>query len=294
MADTKPASARSSAPAGPAAGTWAITLTFGDQAENHVGMQKLGSMCEQGLSLADLSAAKARFEAAGHTCEWVDLVAAGGMASTGDGDGAAAAASVSAGAPPAVVLVVRGGVDALLGGPGGAAALYAEQCGLQHDRECRMYGRVVQKHARWNLCFGDEAQEPAYDKGLGRVYAFGAGGAIPLTTRLRGALEDYFGPPAAALVGEGNYYYDPKQCGIGFHGDAERRVVVAARLGVAIPLHFQWFQRGEPQGTRVSIDVRPGDVYAMSAKAVGTDWRCRKGLTLRHAAGAEKFLRIAK
>ena len=42
-------------------------------------------------------------------------------------------------------------------------------------------------------------------------------------------------------LGEGNYYYDIKKCGIGFHGDAERRKVVGIRLGDSIPLHFQWF-----------------------------------------------------
>ena len=33
------------------------------------------------------------------------------------------------------------------------------------------------------------------------------------------------------MVAEGNYYYDLKKCGIGFHGDAERKKVVAIRVG---------------------------------------------------------------
>ena len=28
------------------------------------------------------------------------------------------------------------------------------------------------------------------------------------------------------LVAEANYYYDLEKCGIGYHGDAERRIVV--------------------------------------------------------------------
>ena len=31
-------------------------------------------------------------------------------------------------------------------------------------------------------------------------------------------------------------------------------------------------------------------MYAMSEKATGNDWKSKNKLTLRHAAGAEKFL----
>ena len=87
------------------------------------------------------------------------------------------------------------------------------------------------------------------------------------------------------------------RCGLlshAHHGDAERKIVVCLRLDEPIPLHFQWFQRHEPVGEAIVVPrLRHGDLYAMSAKAVGTDWKQTAGgrLTLRHAAGAARYVR---
>jgi hypothetical protein len=59
---------------------------------------------------------------------------------------------------------------------------------------------------------------------------------------------------------QGNLYYDISCCGIGFHGDSERRKVVAVRLGAAFPLQFQWFVRSSPVGKRVNVDLHHGDM----------------------------------
>jgi len=39
-----------------------ITITFGDRAENHVGMQKIGQLAENGFSIQDLENAKIYLE----------------------------------------------------------------------------------------------------------------------------------------------------------------------------------------------------------------------------------------
>lgn len=53
--------------------TETITLTFGDQGENHVGMQKIGVAVERGFSIEDLNRFKSVFEERGGRCELVDL-----------------------------------------------------------------------------------------------------------------------------------------------------------------------------------------------------------------------------
>jgi len=85
----------------------------------------------------------------------------------------------------------------------------------------------------------------------------------------------------------------PSNCGIGFHEDGERKIVVAVRLGVKIPLHYQWYYKGNPVGERCKLDLGHGDMYFMSEKAVGNDWKRRIIPTIRHAAGAESYLKIA-
>lgn len=91
------------------------------------------------------------------------------------------------------------------------------------------------------------------------------------------------------MQAEGNYYYDTKKTGIGFHGDSERCIVVAARLCESIPLVYNWFHNSEAIGSRVELNINHGDIYVMSEKAVGTDWKKKSIYTLRHAAGCSKF-----
>jgi hypothetical protein len=72
-----------------------ITITFGECAENHKGMEMLGSKANEGFTIEDLTIAQANFEAAGARCELLRL----------DKDGTQA---------PAAILVVRQGVQLLL------------------------------------------------------------------------------------------------------------------------------------------------------------------------------------
>ena len=249
------------------------TFTFCECAENHAGMQQIGTRGKagSGYTVAELLEIQARFAAAGIETERVSL----------GGEGTAF--------PEAAVVVIRGGVNTLLASAEGAAALFDEHAALEHDTKALMRGRVVEKWARGNLCYAEAAQEPDYPTGKGRIVAYGT---IPLTSRLREALPAWFGEKARELQCEGNYYYDPAQCGIGFHGDGERTRVIAARIGASMPLHFQWFHRFKPVGERVIIPLHDGDMYIMSEKAVGTDWKSSSILTLRHATGGAEYTTI--
>jgi hypothetical protein len=55
---------------------------------------------------------------------------------------------------------------------------------------------------------------------------------------IREFLPVILGEKAEEMKCEGNYYYDTSKCGVGFHGDAERKRVVGMRLGESFPLHY--------------------------------------------------------
>ena len=76
-----------------------FTLTFGDQAENHVRMQKIGQLAQSGFTLEDLQHAQTRFEAQGAHCELLHLNKQLPNRLKAD---------------DAFILVIRGGVDAIL------------------------------------------------------------------------------------------------------------------------------------------------------------------------------------
>jgi hypothetical protein len=274
-----------------------ITITFGECAENHKGMEMLGTVAEEGFTIEDLTTAQANFEAVGARCELLRL----------DKDATQA---------PAAILVVRQGVQTLLANTGHTVdTLFEEQKALDWDKKAFMYGRVVDKHARHNLCFTEHAQEPDYEAGKGRVIAFDS---VPCLNVIRNALPGMIGGKAASLLGEGNRYYNAAKCGIGYHGivflfvktitifftkacfvsnsfslqfagDAERLKVVAIRLGAMMPLQYQWFLRGQPTGDPMRLELQHGDLYVMSQKATGNDWKKRIIPTLRHVAG-ESFI----
>lgn len=257
-----------------------MTITFGDVAENHPGMQKLGKLASQGLSLKELQDAKAKFEGNGYACELINIKNA--LENQKDKDEA----------PECYVLVVRNFLKDTFGEDNKviADAIYEEQSRLLWDKKAKMYGRVVDKHARWNLCYDHVAQEPDYEIGKGRVIAWNQ---IPYLNHFKQLLPMYFGDKANDLAAEGNRYYDVNSCYISYHRDRERKIVIALRLGASLPLKFQWFRNGEIVGKEVKLIVNHGDLYAMSERAVGWGFNSTK-LNLQHAAGLDKNIRIKK
>ena len=262
----------------------AITITFGDQAENHKGMQIIGKMADCGFMNEELERAKNIFEQEGCHCEFIDLKER--LLSTWDNPDSVEIEEAS-------VLIVRGAVTHILSKVGfDADYIFEEQANLNVDTKAFMYGRVVEKSARYNLCFDDTEQEPDYENKKGRIIQYND---VPLTRYVRHMLPSYLGEKARNLAGEGNYYFDSSKCGIGWHGDSERKRVVAMRLGASIPLAYQWHHRGNRIGDTIMFDdVNHGDLYVMSEKASGWDWKRKLKPTLRHAAGCDKFLSFKK
>jgi hypothetical protein len=56
-----------------------------------------------------------------------------------------------------------------------------------------------------------------------------------------------------------------------------------------MPIFWQWYVRNQPVGSKMGLKLNGGDLYFMSEKAVGTDWKESSKLTLRHAAGCAEY-----
>jgi hypothetical protein len=257
------------------------TITFGDVAENHARMQKIGSLHANGYSKADLDRVRMKADAAGLETECVYLTS-----------NLPKDLKLDASSPhDAYVLIIRKGVQHILEAES-TKPLMDENDMLTMDKHALMRGRVVNKHARWNLCFADEDQEPNYEDGKGRIVSWRH---IPLTQKIREKIAEW--TEDEMLNGEANYYYDISKCGIGFHGDGERKKVFAARMGPfkegvstgSMALYYQWYKDSNAVGEAVKLELYDGDMYMMSEKAVGFDWLKKKIPTLRHATGCKKF-----
>lgn len=252
-------------------GNKTITLTFGDVGENGIGMQKIGTEAVAGYGPVDLVRFQTRFQAMGLVTRLINL-------------DDLLPGNVDYGAK---VLIITGGANALVSHMGATSDdLFAEQIALPVDKKALMYGRVVNKIARHNLCFAPgTSQEPNYKEGKGRIVAFES---VPLTNHVRTMLNQLVDPTIA--VCEGNYYYDVTKCGIGFHGDAERKKVIGLRLGSTMPIVWRWYQNSRPISQLETIQLAHGDIYIMSEKATGHDCALKKIPILKHAAGCAKYI----
>lgn len=68
---------------------------------------------------------------------------------------------------PAAVLHIKGWVNFFLKRHSGANELMKEMMGLPWNKKAYMYGRIVNKKARHNLCWGSGYQPPDYENGKG-------------------------------------------------------------------------------------------------------------------------------
>lgn len=187
----------------------------------------------------------------------------------------------------AAVLVFRGGAQLMGVEPDD---LLHEQRGVSYDTaywDARR-GATLNKQARLNTLFGDVAQAHSDDYCAPTINAFDD---LPHLRDIRTELGKILGPKAANLNAEGNLYHKASS-GIGFHGDAERVVVIGLSLGGSATLRYHWRLPGSSDHTFEPVDVAIdcGDVYVMSEKATGNDWRKRSKVRVVHAAGAKKYI----
>ncbi len=256
-----------------------ISLTFSASVENHKGMEIIstpGMNIHEGFSVEECKALAAKYS---HCSEYIclnDLL----PANTPNKDKIEEAG----------VVIFRNGCKEILGID--PEECMKEQLGLKWDKKAFMYGRVVDKKARWNLCYADFSQAPDYEGKKGTVVDFKD---LPMLSKVRKAIGDSFGKNFENLYAEGNYYYDLDKTYISFHNDLERCKIVCVKLGDDMPLYFRWYYKSEyVENTQIEINFKHGDIYLMSEKAVGHDGRKKNIYTLRHAAGNLDLMLNAK
>ena len=147
--------------------------------------------------------------------------------------------------------------------------------------------KVLNKIARTNVCYGETSRDADYENKKGTIIGYDKS---PLVHKLKQTVESLMCDED--LIVEGNKYTDIKKNGIGPHGDTERVVVSCLRVGEGMPMKFGWFHNSNVVGKTLTLDVPGGSLYFMSEKTVGADWKLRSKYTLRHAAGASKYLKM--
>ena len=255
-----------------------ITLTFGDNATSHIGMNLYGLNTElkDGFSNDDLKKCKSFFENENYDCLLYNL---NDLLINSDIN------IDSNKIDEASLLVIKNGLNYFLKNNNASVNdLYNELKSFTWDTKYFDITRnkVLNKQARHNICFGDLNISPNYENKIGKSISFQN---LSILNFIRKNLHNVIGIKAKSLVCEGNRYYDINKCGIGWHGDSERKKVIGFRIGETMDLCYNWYLKYKPIGEKLSIPLFNGDMYIMSEKAVGNDFKNSKILTLRHCAG---------
>jgi len=243
-----------------------ITITLGDCSENHVGMEKIGNISEIGFTSDDLDIISNHFS--GKEIERIDLTSYLGNENY-------------VGKKPEL-LIIRNAIE-------NHSEIFTELNNLEWDAQYfdTRRQRVLNKHARTNLCFSDYSQTADFENKKGTVVNYDQ---VPQLSIAKNLLMDSINEQK--LECEGNNYQNINKNGIGWHGDAERKKVMAFRLGETMPICFNWFKESKSIGTKFTTQINSGDVYIMSEKTTGYDWKKRLIHTLRHSAGADKYTKL--
>jgi hypothetical protein len=249
-------------------------LTLGEQSEIHVGGKIYGKgLASHGFTVAELEKVAESF---GDHARVINLTKA-------------LPDHLQAG-NEAAILIIKGGVDAIMGIAGFSQTLFDEQESVKYDEFYYDHRRKrkLNKVARHNAVFGSVHIPHSEDYRQSTVIAYDE---VPHFKAFRAKLPEVFGEKARDLECEGNHYYSAKS-GIGFHGDSERRKVICASLGSTTVLHMYWrLPKAFDQGSAMfQFELEPGTVYAFSEKATGHDWRSSSKCRLVHGAGARSYV----
>ena len=84
--------------------------------------------------------------------------------------------------------------------------------------------------------------------------------SLKYLNKLRNKLSSILGNKANNLNAEGNFYFE-ENSGIGFHGDAERKIVICLSLGDSSVLRYCWRMPGtsDHYGENIDVKVNNGD-----------------------------------
>ena len=264
-----------------------IALTFGDAGENHVGMEMVGKLGKKGSGYtpSDLKLIKKYIETNNTNkkgfnnnvkTEIINMNYKNEYAS---------------------VLIIRNYIDEYK-----QYKIFEEMDSFEWDSKYwdNRRKKVLNKHARKNVVFVDnKTQKPNFEKKKGTIintkelkHLFSL--KKNLISKIKNSLKESK-TKSIPLIIEGNRYFDLKKCGIGYHGDSERTRVICLSIGSDnYPMQWQWFKNSKPIGEPYKVYLNSGDIYIMSEKAVGQEWKKRSIFTLRHAAGAKKYISLDK
>jgi len=254
-----------------------IAITLGDAGENHAGMEMIGVRGDTGRGFTSEDLLIIQSKLSKYETEFINL-----------------SNHIDETVDDASVLIIRNYIPSSK-----QNIIYNELTSFEWDTKYfdTRRQKVLNKHARSNVILVDNvSKEPDYENGSGTIID---ASTLPTFYKYKNKLTKLINKTIkdkqTDYIAEGNRYYNLNKCGIGFHGDTERTKVICMSIGADdYLLRWCWFYQSRPVSKPIDVKLNSGDVYIMSEKAVGNDWKRRSIYTLRHSAGCDKYTSLKK
>ena len=195
-------------------------------------------------------------------------------------------------ASEACALLIKGGIQRLSKNPLAAGRLFQEQLDLPYEGKFFDKGRTFTRRSYKTLKFGQTEVGPSGDFAQPTVVSFNS---VPQLQQFLGHLDMFQDNLSSAqgieyFVSRREQAADGGMMGcasrLGWHGDSQRRILSMC-LGHPGILKFAWRLPGTSANlpkSHTEIFLDHGDVYLLSEKATGSNWKKRSLLRVVHTS----------
>lgn len=154
--------------------------------------------------------------------------------------------------------------------------IYQEALGINWDKKVLLRNKVVNRIGKYAITIDNFPEEPNYEQGQYRVISYDS---LPKTNKLKNKLSLVFNQDALECQGE--YYCDQEKLKLKYQGSKVNNMM-CVHLGNSIQLSYKWFFANKPVSDDMKIILEHGDLYIMSEKATGHDYKLKKNPILKY------------
>lgn len=153
--------------------------------------------------------------------------------------------------------------------------LYQTLLSIDWDKKVLLRNKVVNRVGKYVISINNEAQEPNYEQGQYRVVSYNELEDLKVVKNNLEKIAKHH------LLCRGDYNYNHEKLKLKYQGGKVNNMM-CIHLGDPIQLSYKWFFSNKPVSESTGFTLNHGDLYIMSEKATGHDYKLKKNPILKH------------
>jgi hypothetical protein len=154
--------------------------------------------------------------------------------------------------------------------------LYQTLLSVDWDKKVLLRNKVVNRIGKYVISIHDEAQEPNYEQGQYRVLSYNELEDLKVVKNNVNKIVNQNN-----LLCKGDYNYNHEKLKLKYQGGKVNNMI-CIHLGDPIQLSYKWFFSNKAVSESTGFTLNHGDLYIMSEKATGHDYKLKKNPILKY------------